>query len=144
VTPPGRPAVGTALPPLDLPPVSRAALALFAGASGDHNPIHIDIDFARAAGHADVFAHGMLSMAYLGRLLTNWIPQQHIQSIKVRFSAITPVHSQPVCAGHVTSIEGNLVTITIGVTLPDGTITLTGEAVVEIGQREGNDNGQAQ
>ena len=45
-------------------------LALFAGASGDHNPIHIDIDFARKAGMPDVFAHGMLSMAWLGRLLT--------------------------------------------------------------------------
>ena len=41
----------------------RATLALFAGASGDHNPIHIDLDVARSAGLDDVFAHGMLSMA---------------------------------------------------------------------------------
>ena len=53
--------VGDALPPLQLPPVDRTTLALFAGASGDHNPIHIDIDFARRAGMPDVFAHGMLS-----------------------------------------------------------------------------------
>ncbi|MEY3721714.1 MAG: hypothetical protein RL618_2233, partial [Pseudomonadota bacterium] len=39
--------VGDTLPPLTLPPVDRTMLALFAGASGDHNPIHIDIDFAR-------------------------------------------------------------------------------------------------
>ncbi len=42
-------------------PVDRTTLALFAGASGDHNPIHIDIDFARRAGMPDVFAHGMLA-----------------------------------------------------------------------------------
>ena len=61
------------LPELILPPISRTTLALFAGASGDHNPIHIDLDFARAVGMSDVFAHGMLSMAYLGRLFLVWV-----------------------------------------------------------------------
>ena len=69
--------VGQELPPLKLPPITRTTLALFAGASGDHNPVHIDIDFARAAGMPDVFAHGMLSMAYLGRFLTQ-CPRRHI------------------------------------------------------------------
>lgn len=50
-------APGTTLPPLRLPPVSRTTLALYAGASGDHNPIHIDLDVARSAGLGDVFAH---------------------------------------------------------------------------------------
>ena len=67
--------VGTEIPALELPPISRYTLALYAGASGDHNPIHIDSDFAKAAGMPDVFAHGMLSMAYLGRMLTDWQPQ---------------------------------------------------------------------
>ncbi len=83
--------VGDPLPPLLLPPVTRTTLALFAGASGDHNPIHIDIDFARAAGMPDVFAHGMLSMAWLGRLLTTWAPQQALREFDVRFSAMTRV-----------------------------------------------------
>src|ERR1700720_167590 len=69
--------------------ITRAQLALYAGASGDHNPIHIDIDFAKQAGMPDVFAHGMLSMAYLGRLLSNWVPQEAIRSFAVRFVAIT-------------------------------------------------------
>jgi len=54
---------------LRINPITRTTLALFAGASNDHNPIHIDIDFARAAGVDDVFTHGRLSMAYLRRLL---------------------------------------------------------------------------
>ena len=62
--------VGDELPPLQLPAVDRTLLALFAGASGDHNPIHIDIDVARRAGMPDVFAQGMLGMAWLARLLT--------------------------------------------------------------------------
>ena len=67
--------VGDVLPPLVLPPLDRATLALFAGASGDHNPIHIDIDVARRAGLPDVIGHGMLSMAWLGRLVTDWASQ---------------------------------------------------------------------
>ena len=93
--------VGDTLPPLELPPLSRATLALYAGASGDHNPMHIDTDFARAAGMPDVFAHGMLSMAWLGRLLTNWAPQRDLREFSVRFSAITHVGERIVCNGRV-------------------------------------------
>ena len=58
---------------LEADPISRTTLALYAGASGDHNPMHIDIDYAKAAGQSDVFAHGMLSMAFLGRAVTDWV-----------------------------------------------------------------------
>ena len=51
---------------LAIEPISRTTLALFAGASGDHHPVHIDLDHARSTGNQDVFAHGMLTMAYLG------------------------------------------------------------------------------
>lgn len=128
--------VGTALPPLALRPISRTTLALFAGASGDHNPIHIDLDVARSAGLDDVFAHGMLSMAYLGRLLTGWVPQERIRSYRVRFAAITPVLAQPTCTGTVTAIEDvdgeRRATVELAVTLADGTVTLTGDAVVAV------------
>jgi acyl dehydratase len=123
---------GTELPPLAVEPISRAALALFAGASGDHNPIHIDLDVARSAGLDDVFAHGMLSMAYLGRLLTGWVPQQRLRSWRVRFAAITPVHAQPTCTGRVVAVTDGLATLELEVTLTDGTVTLTGEAVADL------------
>ena len=97
--------VGTALPSVVIADVTRTMLALFAGASGDHNPIHIDIDVAKSAGLNDVFAHGMLSMAYLGRVLTNWVPQDRIRSYEVRFQAITPIHAAPTCTGTVSAID---------------------------------------
>ena len=130
------PQVGAVVPPLRIDPISRATLALFAGASGDPNPIHIDIDHAKSAGLEDVFAHGMLSMAYLGRLLTDTVPQQQLRSFRVRFAAITPVHGQLTCAATVTSIDTvgdeRLATLDLTATLPDGTVTLRGEAVVAI------------
>lgn len=128
--------VGTELPPLQVDPISRLTLALFAGASGDHNPMHVDLDAAKSVGLPDVFAHGMLSMAYLGRLLTNWVPQDRIRSYRVRFAAITPVHGAPTCNGRVTQIDDvdgeRRATVELTVTLADGTTTLTGHAVVAV------------
>jgi acyl dehydratase len=128
--------VGTELPALKIQPISRSTLALFAGASGDVNPIHLDHELAQAAGMPDVFAQGMLSMAYLGRLLTDLFPQDRIRSCGVRFAAITPVHAEPVCTATVSAIEEvdgeQRVTLALTVTLVDGTITLTGDAVVAL------------
>ncbi|MDT9662320.1 MaoC/PaaZ C-terminal domain-containing protein [Rhodococcus qingshengii] len=121
---------GDVLPSLELPEISRTTLALYAGASGDHNPMHIDLDVARSGGMDDVFAHGMLSMAYLGRLLTNYVPQEHIRTYSVRFASITPLHAKPTCTGTVTKIEDGLAHLDIAVTLSDGTVTLRGDAVV--------------
>ncbi|WP_322047746.1 MaoC family dehydratase [Paraburkholderia sp. J67] len=92
---------GDTLPPLTLPPVNRTMLALFAGASGDHNAVHIDIDYAREAGMPDVFAHGMLSMAWLGRLLTQWVDQRQLRQFGVRFVGITHLGHQITCTARV-------------------------------------------
>ena len=127
---------GTRIPSLELAPISRHTLALYAGASGDHNPIHIDSDFARAAGMPDVFAHGMLSMAYLGRMLTRWQPQARLRKFGTRFTAITQVHDVVTCSGQVVEIfeEGGetLARCAIQAATSDGTQTLVGEALVAL------------
>jgi len=129
-------AIGYELPTLTLPPISRTTLALFGPASGDLNPIHLDLDVARSAGLDDVFAHGMLSMAYLGRLLTGWVDQRRIRQYAVRFAAITPVHGRPICTGRITAItelDGETrADLALAVTLDDGTVTLTGTATVAL------------
>ena len=131
--------VGDALPPLTLPPLTRTTLALYAGASGDHNPMHIDIDFARAAGMPDVFAHGMLSMAWLGRLLTEWAPQRDLREWSVRFSAITHVGERIVCTGRVTEkLERDgepLIRVAVATVNEAGAVKLTGEALIAAARR---------
>ena len=128
--------VGTEIPPLELPPISRYTLALYAGASGDHNPIHIDLDFARAAGMPDVFAHGMLSMAYLGRMLTNWQPQARLRQFGNRFAAITNLQDVITCSGRVVEIleqDGEtLARCEIEAARANGEQTLVGEALVAL------------
>lgn len=129
-------AVGTELPPLEAGEITRATLAVFGPASGDLHPIHVDLDVARSAGMDDVFAHGMLSMAYLGRMLTNWVAQERIRSLSTRFLAITPLYARPVCTGVVTDVVGEgterVAVIDVKVTLPDGTVTLAGRATVAL------------
>ncbi len=82
-------------------PISRTTLALFAGASGDHNPIHIDLDFVKKAGLDDVFAHGMLGMAYLGQLLTNNFSQEKIKKYSAKFISITQIGAKFSLTGHI-------------------------------------------
>ena len=110
--------------------VTRTALALFGAGSGDTNPIHIDLDVARAAGFDDVFAHGMLSAAFLGRLLTEAFGQDRLRSLDIRFTAITPVNAEPTCTAVVREIRGGEAHLDLTVTLADGTTTVTGTAVV--------------
>jgi acyl dehydratase len=48
---------------LALDPITAVDLALYAAASGDLNPLHLDADVARAAGFDRPIAHGMRTMA---------------------------------------------------------------------------------
>jgi acyl dehydratase len=129
--------VGDLLPTLVRGPITRRTLALFAGASGDHNPIHIDLDFARAAGRDDVFAHGMLSMAYLAQMLTGWAGAHGLRTWNVRFVAVTPLHATVACMGEiveVSEVEGERrARVAIECRTDTGLQTLVGEAVVALG-----------
>lgn len=128
--------VGDAIPPLVLPPITRIALALYCGASGDHNPLHVDIDFAHQAGLPDVIAHGMLSMAYLGRAVTNWAPQRCLRHYGVRFAAMTLVGDVITCSGKVTEkmvMDGERrVRLALQARNQRGEVTLMGDAVVAL------------
>ncbi|HWU80384.1 MAG TPA: MaoC/PaaZ C-terminal domain-containing protein [Caulobacter sp.] len=128
---------GDALPTLTTGPITPLTLALFAGGSGDHNPIHVDKAFAASAGFPDVFAHGMLSMAYLGRALTDWAGATAVRQFGVRFAAITPLGASVACDGIVEQIieqEGErLAKLTLRATVVDGPVTLVGDALVRIG-----------
>ena len=123
---------GETLPELIRGPISRATLALFAGASHDHVPLHTDSDFARAAGMDDVFAHGMLSMAYLAQALRSWVPADRLLDWNVRFTAITPLHATVHCRGHVVEVDGKRARLSIGAWTDQGIQTLSGEAFVAI------------
>src|SRR5471030_852636 len=138
--------VGDSLKSLVLPPVSRHQLALYCGGSGDHNPIHVDLDFAKKFGFKDVFAHGMLSMAFLGRLVTSWVPQKQVRGLGTRFTSITWVGDMITVSGKVTGKrEANgekLVDLEVKCTNQGGQDTLQGNATVALAYGQESKIGQ--
>ena len=69
--------------------LTRTDLVMYAGASGDYNPMHTDELAAQAAGLPSVFGHGMFSAGLLGTALTNYIGVGNLRSYKVRFTKQT-------------------------------------------------------
>ena len=128
--------VGDRLPDHVQGPITRTTLALFAGASHDHVRLHIDSDYVKSAGMDDVFAHGMLSMAYLAQAVTHWAPQPRLKRWSARFTAITPLHATVHCRGEVVEIfeeDGRrLARLKIGAWTDKDLQTLDGEAVVAL------------
>lgn len=131
--------VGDALPSLTLAPVNRSTLALFAGASGDHNLVHIDTDFARKVGMPDVFAHGMLGMAWLSRLLIRWVPQSQLRHWQVRFVGIIHLGNEITCTGNVIEkyeeLGEKMVMLDIAAVNQYGEIKISGQAAVGFSQK---------
>ena len=130
------PAVGDRLVHKTYAPITRHTLALYCGASGDHNPMHVDIDFAKRAGFPDVFAHGMLVMAYLGQALTDAVAPGAIRAFSTRFSAITQLGARLTCEGAVAELFDHQSEkhARLALTVKDehGETKLAGEAVIAL------------
>ena len=66
--------------------LKRTQIVIYAGASGDFNPVHTDEVFAtQVAGYPTVFAHGMLTMGLTGKMLTNYVGDGRLTSYGLRF-----------------------------------------------------------
>jgi len=109
-------AAGDELPALQLR-ISRADLVRYAGASGDFNPIHWSDRMADAVGLPGVIAHGMLTMALAGRLITRWAGSPAaVRSYGVRFTR--PVVVPDDDKGALVELSGKIVEVAEA---PDGT-----------------------
>jgi len=79
-------APGAALEPLTYE-VTRADLVAYAVASGDHNPIHHDEEIALAVGLPGVIAHGMYTLALVGRAVAAWTDEAEVVELGAKFVA---------------------------------------------------------
>lgn len=128
---------GASLPPVGLPPLTRTMLALYAGGSGDHNPLHIDIDFARAsAGMDDVIGHGMLTMALLARYVTALASASSLRTYSLRFVEMSKIGDRIACSGRIVRLyesEGaRCAEVELQAARQSGAILAIGSAVLTI------------
>lgn len=84
--------------------ITQQQIDAYADVSGDHNPIHLNPEAARAVGLDGTIAHGMLNMAFLGQMLTDWLSAQGASSawvrrLRVRFQAMVRPGDTLSCRG---------------------------------------------
>lgn len=89
---------------LECGPVSAVDLALFAAASGDHNPLHLDVDAARAAGFDRPLVHGMLTMAYAARMFTSVLGAGSVRTLDIRFTGVAKLGETVVLGATLASV----------------------------------------
>lgn len=128
--------VGEELPSLSKTPIDRVQLARYAGASGDFNPLHVDETYARGVGMPSVYAPGMLTMGFLGQLLSDWGRGAQLRRYGVKFVKMVWPGDTVVCKGRVTDRYGEegryFAEIDLWAENQKGELVLKGQAQVQM------------
>jgi acyl dehydratase len=132
----GRPAepAREQIPPLTKH-VTQEQINAYAEVSGDHNPIHVNPEVARAVGLDGTIAHGMLSMAFLGQMLTDWLASREtstgwVARLRVRFQGMVRPGDTLTCRGALGEPEDGRQRLEVWVANQDGERVLSGDAEV--------------
>ena len=115
--------------------VTQADIAAFAEVSGDHNPVHLDPEFARDTIFGGVIAHGMLSAAFISELLATDLPGEGAVYLEqsLRFRAPVRPGNTVVIEVEVLELFPSRKRVRLRTTCSvDGTAVLTGEALMMV------------
>ena len=125
--------VGDEIPLLEKHPNTRQ-LVMWAGASGDYNPIHYDKEFALARGLPGVVVHGQLSTAFICQMLSDWYGRGGVlKKLNVSYKGLNFPRDTLICHGIVKEkLEGGLVVLDVRVENQRGEKTVAGIAVVKL------------
>ncbi|KEO82618.1 MaoC/PaaZ C-terminal domain-containing protein [Tumebacillus flagellatus] len=126
--------VGDRLPTLTKPPVTKTQLVMYSGASGDFNPIHTVEEFAQSVGLGGVIAHGMLTMAFAGQMLTDWIGTAgELGQFQVRFTGMVRPGDIVTCEGvvreRINENERTKLTVSVRAVTDKGVEAVSGTAI---------------
>ena len=113
--------------------LKRTQIVMYAGASGDYNPVHTDEVFAtEVAGYPSVFAHGMLTMGMTGKMLTNYVGDGRLTEYGVRFtSQVFPGDTLDATAT-VAAVADGIVELEVYTVNQDGVEVLKGSAKARV------------
>ncbi len=119
-------------------PISRTDIVRYQGASGDFNPIHHDIEFAKSAGFEDVFVVGMLVAGYLATFASDLVGVESINKFKIRFQAQTWPDDLIICSAKIiltqseTNGDQSQVTLELVAKNQNGVLAATAQADANI------------
>ncbi|MEW6425437.1 MAG: MaoC/PaaZ C-terminal domain-containing protein [Bacillota bacterium] len=103
----------------------------FAEVSGNFNPVHLDDAYARRAGLEGAVAQGVLTMAQLGAMLTDWMGEEGtLKSLEVRFEKMVRAGERILCSGYIKDTSLNALICEIMVVNDRAEKVLSGSAVV--------------
>ena len=113
--------------------LKRTQIVMYAGASGDYNPVHTDEVFTtKVAGYSSVFAHGMLTMGMTGKMLTNYVGDGRLTEYGVRFtSQVFPGDTLDATAT-VTAVGDGIVELEVSTVNQNGVEVLKGDAKARV------------
>ena len=116
---------------------TTTTLVMYAGASGDFNPLHFDKDFASMMGFPKVLVHGRLQASFLSQMLTDWIGDKgEVKRLSVQYRGNAFPGDKLLCKGTVTRkyVEGgeHLVECEIWAENPEERRIAPGTAVVAL------------
>jgi len=121
--------VGDVAPTIDHE-LTRTDLVMYAGASGDFNPMHHDEIAAQAAGLPSVFGHGMFSAGLLATAITNYVGIGNLASYRMRFTKQTwPGEMLSTSVAVIEKRPGNEIVLECALVNQDGEAKLQAEAV---------------
>lgn len=126
--------------------ISRTQIVMYAGASGDYNPLHTDeVYVTQVAHYPRVFAHGMLSMGATGRVLTDWVGNGRLMNFGVRFvNQVWPGDTLTATATveALRTVDGSMVAdFSVTTVNQDGKAVVTGTATARLGPTRLGDHG---
>ena len=113
--------------------LKRTQIVMYAGASGDYNPVHTDEVFTtEVAGYPSVFAHGMLTMGMTGKMLTNYVGDGRLTEYGVRFTnQVFPGDTLDATAT-VTEVADGIVALEVSTVNQNGVEVLKGTAKARV------------
>lgn len=113
--------------------LKRTQIVMYAGASGDYNPLHTDEIFTtKVAGYPTVFAHGMLTMGMTGRMLTNYVGDGRLTKYGVRFTNQVWPGDTLNATSTVEEVADGIVKLKVETTNQDGVVVLSGYAEARV------------
>ncbi|HVP05146.1 MAG TPA: MaoC/PaaZ C-terminal domain-containing protein [Dehalococcoidia bacterium] len=114
--------------------ITQEQLQRYADASGDHNPLHLDPEFAAKTQFGGTIAHGMLVLAFVSEMLTAAFGRAWLDSggLKIRFRGPARPGDEVEASGRVTKVEGERVTCEIECRTRVGEVLVSGEAEVTV------------